>query len=168
MTDKFHGFAAPGQHVTGSLDFYKVVTTLDITPLESTEAGTYIPEFKPGTFATNYQDTRVVDSQLRLDKLVEVISSRAQPVIMYNIKKETADDTVATDSGLAAASKGAQIFTMIFAIEHGEAWEIHNGNFPTLNDSLNGILDFVHTTPDSNNNIAVYRIAADKDQPKVR
>ena len=166
MTDKVHGFSMPGQHITGGLDFFTVYTTLDITPLEFEAHGTYTPAFTEGTYATNYQDTRVVDSQLRLDKLIETISTRAQPVIMGAVTTVTADASTADTIDLPAATAGTTLYTFTFAIEHPDAWAIV-GNDPSLNDTLNGVLDFVNVVPKAGNNIVVARTSADTDFPKV-
>lgn len=166
MTDKVHGFSMPGQHITGGLDFFSVYTTLDITPLEFEQHGTYVPSFTQGTYATNYQDTRVVDSQLRLDKLIETISTRAQPVIMGAVTTVTADASTADTIDLPAATAGTTLYTFTFAIEHPDAWAII-GNDPDINDTLNGVLDFVNVVPKAGNNVVITRISADTDFPKV-
>lgn len=166
MTNKVHGFSMPGQHITGGLDFFTVYTTLDITPVEFTEHGTYVPEFSAGTYATNYQDSRVVDSQYRLEKLIETIATRAQPVIMSGVETVVADADTATKIDMPLATAGTTLYSFTFAIEHPDAWEII-GNDATLQDSIDGVLDFVNTVPKANNNVVVARIAADKDFPKV-
>lgn len=78
MTQKVHGFAqAPAQFLTGGLPMYTAtVTGVDLTALEGTEE-----QHAPA-----------------LDKLIEVISIRAQPVIV----------------GKANAT------TLRFAVEHNE------------------------------------------------
>ena len=166
MTNKVHGFSMPGQHITGGLDFFTVYTTLDITPLEFDAHGTYVPSFTAGTYATNYQDTRVVDSQLRLDKLIETISTRAQVVIMGAVTTVVADANTADTIDMPAATAGTTLYTFTFAVEHPDAWAIV-GNDPSLNDTLNGVLDFVNVVPKAANNVVVKRISADTDFPKV-
>lgn len=86
MTQKVNGHVAAGAHLGAALDFYTVTTTVDLTVAPN------------GVFATG------------LDKLIEVISLRGQPVIM-------------------AVSAGANSSTVVkFAIEHTQAWEVATPN----------------------------------------
>lgn len=132
MTEKVNGMVAAGQHLTGGLNFYKVRTTLDI------------------------RATGVIsdESQKRLDKLVETISTRAQPVIMSAVvaATATADDLAA----IPGASSGDTVYTLSFAIEHNMAWEVQNSPYPTLAESLDGIEGFIYDIADtSDNNVVV-------------
>lgn len=78
MVQKVHGAVAAGEMLGRNLDFYTLETDQDILAV----AG---------------------DSQKRLDKLVEVISLRGQPIIM-------------------GAPSGSGPYTFKFAIEHAGAW----------------------------------------------
>jgi hypothetical protein len=142
MTDKVYGFTSSGQHLTGNLNTYIVRTLLDIT---ATGSASYTPGSAP-----NYQDTRVVDSQFRLDSLVQVISGRGQPVIMGNI----VTTTETTPADLPAASGSVTVYNLVFSIEHNQSWEVA-GNNPDLAESLDGVVGFVFTTPTTNNNVSV-------------
>lgn len=128
MVERIHGKANAGQSLTGGLDFIKVRTTLDI---------------RAGAFGS--------ESQKRLDTLVQVISTRAQPVILRDVV--VASETDPAD--LPAASGAVDVYTLEFAIEHRGAWTIAS-NDPTLAESLDGlegfVYDFANTT---NNNVAV-------------
>lgn len=162
MTDKVHGFASAGQAITGGLDFFRVATTLDITPLAETQPGTYAPQFTAGTFDNNYQDVRVVDSQFRFDKLIETIATRAQPVIISEVKQVAASD----DDKKALPSATGNVFEFIFAVDKPDAWDIRNSD-PDINGTINGVLDFVSTVPAAKNNIVITRVGAD-DAVSVR
>lgn len=75
--NKVNGKVSFGEHLTGNLQFYAVTTSVDITP---------------------------ATGQANLDKLVEVISTNGQPVIM-------------------GAVTGTGPYVLKFAIEHTGAWE---------------------------------------------
>ena len=114
MTEKVNGMVAAGQHLTGGLNFYKVRTTLDISA------------------------TGVIsdESQKRLDKLVEAISLRAQPVIMSAV-------TVATEAAPTdLVGTNVPVYTLSFAIEHNKAWEVAGSPNPTLAETLDGVMGF--------------------------
>lgn len=130
MTEKVNGVVAAGQHLTGGLNFYKIRTTLDI------------------------RATGVIsdESQKRLDKVVETISTRAQPVIMSAVT--TSVETNPAD--LPGATGSVNVYTLSFAIEHNQAWEVENSVYPTLAESLDGIEGFVFDIAVTNdNNVAV-------------
>lgn len=132
MTEKVNGASFAGQALTGGLNFYKIVTNLDI------------------------QATGVLsdESQKRLDKLVETISLRAQPIIMSKVAVSvaTADDVAI----LPGAAVGDDIYTLRFAIEHNKAWELTNSPDPNLAECLDGIEGFVYDiATTAGNNVAV-------------
>ncbi|MNK29864.1 hypothetical protein D3C87_482670 [compost metagenome] len=127
MTEKVNGTSFAGQFLTGGLNFYKVRTTLDI------------------------RATGVVGdaSQKRLDKLVETISTRAQPVIMSAVTTTT--ETAPAD--LPGAGAGAvTVYTLSFAIEHNMAWEVAGSKNPDLAESLDGVEGFVYDIATTNDN----------------
>jgi hypothetical protein len=155
MTDKVHGFSGPEQALTGNLNTYIVRTLLDITPLYA--SGNYVPSYSAGA-GPNYSDVRVVDSQYRLDKLVETISGRGQPVILGNVI-QTSETNPLDLPASATISGSVAVYNLIFTNEHNQAWEVA-GNNETLAESLNDLslassTGFVYTTPTSNNNVSV-------------
>lgn len=130
MVDKVNGVAAAGQFLTGGLNFYKVRTTLDIRA------------------TGNIADA----SQKRLDKLVEAISTRAQPVIMSAVTTSTESNP----SDIPSAGANASVYTLSFAIEHNMAWEVSGSSNPTLAETLDGVNGFVYDIAvTNNNNVAV-------------
>ena len=158
MTNKVHGFSWPEQALTGNLNTYVVRTLLDITPLASDS--TYSPAYNLGA-GPNYSDVRVVDSQYRLDKLVETISGRGQPVILGNVVQTTETYTGSSyDLPAASGLSGSfTVYNLLFTIEHNQSWEVQ-GNNETLAESLNDLnlassTGFIYTTPTSNNNVSV-------------
>lgn len=127
--------ARNGESLGRQLDFYTIRTTLDITP------GVY------GSVSQN-----------RLNALIEVIGTRAQPII---VSVEASSIETAPQDLTAAGTNTVSVFELKFALEHFGAWD---GATPTLGSSLNGILDFVTTavkvTPGVADNIAVTRFVA--------
>lgn len=128
------------QNLTGGLDFYTVYTTVDITP-------TSTRKYNTGTLATNYLDTLDLTdpatlSQYNLDRLVETIALRGQPVFYSGVSTVTALPATVTDMTPAS---GATIYTIQFAIEHNFAWDVDPSTIPNLPESLNGVGSFVYT-----------------------
>lgn len=149
MVDKVNGVSFPGQHLTGGLNYYTVRTLLDIRPTVSGEIGA------DGVFDQSTADISNA-AQQRLDKLVEVISTRAQPVIMGRVRVSTEAKADITDLPAVAALPGpnVDVYVFKFAIEHNQAWEV-SGNNPDLAETLHGIAGFVFTAPTTNNNISI-------------
>lgn len=81
MVDKVNGKAIPDQHLTGSLQYVAIVVTQDITP---------------GAFGST--------GQVNLDKLVECVSQRSQPMIL----------------GAPTGSVGSQTLNVAFG--HEDVW----------------------------------------------
>lgn len=124
---QYAGKAGPGQALTGSLDFYTIRTTLNIST---------------GNFGTT--------SQNRLDALLRVVSMRGQPVILGGVTTSLYDS--ATLGDIPAASDGDTIYVIRFSIEHADSWA---NAVPSLPASLNGVAGFVYTTPTTANNVSV-------------
>ena len=143
MSDNVNDFvSAPYVALTGVQNFYTIRTLLDIRP-------TGTASYSAGT-GPNYTDVRTLDSQERLDKLVETISTRAQPIFLSGVV--VTSESSPTD--LPAASGTVNVYTIKFSVEHDQIWVV-TGNNPTLAESFNGVLDFVNTSPSTNNNISV-------------
>jgi hypothetical protein len=135
MTQKINGGVAAGQFLVGGLNFYKVRTTLDIRAIDPHTEGFL-----------------EVDSQARLDKLVEAISLRAQPVILSAVTTTTESNP----SDLPAAGANATVYTLSFAIEHNQAWEVEGSKNPTLAETLDGVAGFVYDIAvTGSNNVSV-------------
>jgi hypothetical protein len=158
MTEKVYGFSSPEQALTGNLNTYIVRTTLNILP---TGTATYATGGGP-----NYSDVRIVDSQYRLDKLVETISSRGQPIILGNV----VTTTEVSPADLPVASGTVTVYNLMFTIEHDQSWEVTGTNenlAETLNDlsSVSGFdsqpsVGFVYTSPTTSNNVSVQLVTS--------
>lgn len=111
MVNKVQGWSQPGEFLVGSMDFWTLVLAgIDITPTGVTgdaadvnPAGVYPIVVNGVSYAnsTDYNTARA--KQVNFDKVIAVISTRAQPVIL----------------GAVAFSTNS---TLKFAIEHPEAW----------------------------------------------
>lgn len=91
---KVNGRVSSGEFLTGNLQFYTITTTNNILPLGVTDA--------------------TANSQKALDKLVEIISLRGQPIILGQPYKSGSD------------------YIVKFANEHTDSWE----STPTLAESI--------------------------------
>jgi hypothetical protein len=130
MSDKVNGTSKGGEFLTKNLNYYKIRTLVNLTA------------------STSPTDA----NQINIDKLVETISLRAQPVVL-DFSTSVEDKAAITDIPAASAlpSGNNTVYVLKFAIEH-DAWE---GATPSLASSLNGVGDFVFTSPTTNNNLAV-------------
>lgn len=141
MANKVHGFNhGSKQNLTGGLDFFTVYTSANVTP-------TGVRKYVPGTMASNYLDTLDLTdadtkAQYNLDKLIEVISTRGQPVFISGITSGATVPATVTDFTPAS---GATVYSVQFAIEHNFAWDVSPSTIPNLPETLNGIGDFVYT-----------------------
>lgn len=142
MVEKVHGTSFPGQALTGSLNFYAVRSLMDIRP--STNKNPSDP------------------AQKRLDKLIETISLRAQPVIIGEVtvanelRSSTVDLPARTDqTKYPGTATEVPVYTMVFAVEKNMAWEVMGVANPTLPETLNGVEGFVYEWPQNNNNVTV-------------
>lgn len=131
------------QNLTGGLDFFTVYTTANITP-------TGVRKYTSGTFETNYQDQldltdAATASQYNLDKLIQIISTRGQPVFISGISSGATVPSTVTDF---TPAEGATVYTLQFATEHNFSWDVDLFNTPvleTLAATLNGVGGFVYT-----------------------
>jgi hypothetical protein len=130
MVEKVHGTVYPKQALTGGLNYFTVRTTLDIRPSASRDP----------------QDP----AQKRLNKLVEIISMRAQPIINGDVRVSSEAAPVADLPVTGSMSGSVTVYTFNFAIEHNLAWDAN-----ALVESLNGIEGFVNTTPTTANNVSI-------------
>lgn len=114
---KVNGTSFPKEFLTKNMDFFTVRTTQDITVDGSNDPADV--------------------SQQRLDKLVETISLRAQPVILGEVVVETETAPVSDLPETQSLSTGdsVTVYTIRFATEHRAAWE----DADTLAEALDGV-----------------------------
>lgn len=168
MTNKVHGFVnLHSQNLTGGIDVWKFVTTVDITP---TGARVY----SPASLANNWHDQidltdAATLSQYLLDKVIETISLRGQPVLLSSVN--TTPITSANASQFLDASgnpifptavAGATAYSFVFMIEHDGSWDVAGANNPTLSETIGNITGFEYGTSNPGN-FAVQAVAANFD-----
>jgi len=128
MVERVHGAAVPKEFLTKDMDFFLLRTLVNITP------------------TGNFADA----SQRAFEKLIETISTRAQPVIIGSVTATTEVDPV--DLPAASGLGPVPVYNFRFAIEHPDAWTSPD---ISLEESLHGIAGFVYTTPTAGNNVSV-------------
>lgn len=165
MTDKVHGFASlHEQDFSGGIDVWKFVTTVDVTP---TGARVYTP----ASLETNWHDSiDLTDpatlSQYLLDKVIETISLRGQPILLsaINSTEITADNaSLFLDSSgkpiFPTAIAGATAYSFVFMIEHDGSWDVSGAQNPTLAEAIGTINGFEYGTSEPGN-FVVQAVAA--------
>jgi hypothetical protein len=118
MTVRVNGSGASGQKLTGGLDYFTLTTTVNITPTgvvaKSTTYGTISGSNTVKINGVTYDGTltnatsdydAARAAQTAFDKIIEIISTRGQPVIM----------------GLPAWN-GSSAYVFRWAGEHRDAW----------------------------------------------
>lgn len=130
MVERVNGTVKPNQSLTGGLNFFTVRTTLDIRYSATGDLSN--------------------EAQKRLNKLVEVISTRAQPVIIGDVAVSTETAPIADLPVTASSTGDVTVYALNFSIEHNLAWEAE-----ALAEVLNGVAGFVYDVPTDQNNVAV-------------
>lgn len=130
MVERVNGTVKPNQSLTGGLNFFTVRTTLDIRYSATGDLSN--------------------EAQKRLNKLVEVISTRAQPVIIGDVAVSTETAPIADLPVTASSTGDVTVYALNFSIEHNLAWEAE-----ALAEVLNGVAGFVYNVPTDQNNVAV-------------
>lgn len=127
--EKIHGVTDAGEFLTGDMDFFTVRSLIDITT---------DPDGDPADV-----------SQIALDKLVETISTRAQPIILGSVTEEAGVSDYTDFVGFS----GGTVYVLKFATEHTDAWgPLDNTQVTELMDALDGVAGFVS---DTTNNVVV-------------
>ena len=143
---KINGPALPGQHITGSLNYYTFRTLLNITP------DGMVADVVAGTGAAGVPSYVTDPTQSLFDAVVRAISLRAQPVIVGAVFTTT--ETNPADLPAANGQGASTVYNMHVMIDHDQAWVITSGNNPDLPTTLNGTFGFVYTSPTTNNNVS--------------
>lgn len=160
MSNRLHGSVTPAEALGKNFDFFTVQTTLDITPTGVTAPkeltnpkGVYPFTAYNQTFANALAYDAAHASQKRLDKLFQVVGTRAQPVILGDVVESTeaAPVTGLPVTNSLPSGSNVTVYTVKFVIEHAGAWDTP----VTLADSLNGVEGFVYTIPTTGNNVSV-------------
>jgi hypothetical protein len=161
MVTQVNGTTRAGEFLTGSLDYFTLVTVvpcfptqvkaplsevlaaLNATALSATKSITV----NSVTYTTNATYTDALAKQSNLDTLINVFSTRANPVVVNayviagvaNVGAVTfAGYSTATDLGSAYNSATRDLYTVKLAGERSGAWFVGSqGNFSTTADNTN-------------------------------
>src|SRR6056300_1270386 len=106
MPTQIHGTGRPGEHLTGAIEYFTAYTLVDVT-----DSGITDP---------NNPDTAGYNQAQNLNVLLQVISLRAQPIVV-SVSKRTAQDMA--DYSFGSGFTGPQsIWILKFATEYKGAW----------------------------------------------
>lgn len=156
---KVNGSANAGEFLTGNMDFFTFMTTLDITPtgvvaeLDAVNPEGVFPFDAYGrTFATADEYNTARDSQARFDFVVQTVGLRAQPVLLGAPALESLPAPIAglPDTNSTASGALIDVYSLKLAIEHTKAWDNVD---VTLLDLFDGNFGFVYTVPSTQNNV---------------
>jgi len=112
MTNKVHGFVGtPDQSLVGGLPMLTVTVDVDIATKSATTDSDSMAD-----------DQDVITHNVALDKLIEGLSTRAQPIIM---------GTPAVDG---------DNWTLNFAVEHDDVFKANDGTFTAFNTELSALM----------------------------
>jgi hypothetical protein len=162
-----HGYAFPGAHLTGQLDFFHLRTTLDIIPNGIVapfvdDFGNTLPvdeqpvlpytDINGVVYTTESQYNAGLAVQQRFNDLVYLVCMKAQPVITGTPTSDTETAPVADLPVTNTLTPGASVTVYEFhwAVEHTQAQDPLELVF-----ALNGIDGFVATTTPNTTNVAI-------------
>lgn len=135
MTVQFNGFANAGDFLGKNLQYYTLITTVDIRP-----SGLVAPYWEVPVFPVTDVDGNVYNAgpaggadeiayteawlrQQAFDKVIEVISERGQPVLLGPPREVTGPSGAV--AGLEAYGTGpGPLYVFRFALEHELAWRV--------------------------------------------
>lgn len=123
MPTQIHGTGRPGEHLTGDIEYFTAYTLVDIT-----DSGVTNP---------NSGDTDGYNQAQNLNVLLQVISLRAQPIVVSITKRETQD---MADYSFGSGYTGTQtIWITKFATEYKGAWAGNGNNTYHLDQDCDGV-----------------------------
>ena len=96
--NKVNGHAVSGEHLTSNIDYWTITTSIDLANTASSTDGVS------------------VTSESALDKVIEIVAQRGQPIIQSPI------------------TSASGVFTLKFATEHAGSWNV-TGNLQTDNSA---------------------------------
>ncbi len=106
--------AANSEHLTSNIDFFTILSHVDLlntTATATTFAGDLSGDLQDGDAPPAGLPTGSTNVETALDKLMEIISQRGQPVIMGGIVTNSVAGT----------------YTFSFATEHAGSWNVTGG-----------------------------------------
>lgn len=137
MTVKFNGFGFADEFLGKNLQFYTLMTTVDIRPSGLVAPFWEIPVFpvqdvdgNSYTSADEVAYTQAWMRQLAFDKMIEVIAERGSPIILGGVTEIPAGVPGATPDFEAAGTGGTPIYVVRFALEQEFAWRVQTSGQP--------------------------------------
>lgn len=170
MTVKVHNVIAPGEFLTGNIDFFTITS---IVPCDNTDVSMPLARLKSdlrigaadistvGGFIVsgiNYVDDAAYsfgfDKQNNLNSLLQVVSQKAAPIMINTVdlgSQTDVDDAIpagSTNSSFGSSYSGnvGTVYSIKFATEHEDVWSTQNDLSQDLDtteilDSSNVIID---------------------------
>lgn len=170
MTVKVHNVVAPGEFLTGNIDFFTITT---IVPCDNTDVSMPLTRLKSDlrigsddistvggfvvtgiTYADDAAYSFGFDKQANLNSLLQVVSQKAAPIMINSVdlgSQTDVDDAIPTGSTNAAfgssySGNAGIVYSIKFATEHEDVWETQDDLLQDLDtteilDSSNVIID---------------------------
>lgn len=172
MTVKIHNIVAPGEFLTGNIDFFTITS---IVPCDNTDVSIPLSRLKSdlrigsnnistvGGFivsGVNYVDDTAYsfgfDKQNNLNSLLQVVSQKATPIMINAVNLGSqidVDDAIPTGStnatfGSSYSGNAGIVYSIKFATEHEDVWATQDILAQDLNNTE--ILDSSNIITDPN------------------
>lgn len=159
MTVKVHNIVAPGEFLTGNIDFFTITT---IVPCSNTDVSMSLARLKSdlrigasdistvGGFVVsgiNYANDAAYsfgfDKQSNLNALLQVVSQKATPIMINSVdlgNQTNVDDAIPAGStnavfGTSYSGSAGIVYSIKFAVEHEDVWVIQDDLSQDLNNT---------------------------------
>lgn len=159
MTVKVHNIVAPGEFLTGNIDFFTITT---IVPCSNTDVSMSLARLKSdlrigasdistvGGFVVsgiNYANDAAYsfgfDKQSNLNALLQVVSQKATPIMINSVdlgNQTNVDDAIPAGStnavfGTSYSGNAGIVYSIKFAVEHEDVWVIQDDLSQDLNNT---------------------------------
>ncbi len=172
MTVKVHNIVAPGEFLTGNIDFFTITT---IVPCDNTNVSMPLARLKSDlridpadistvggfvVFGVIYADDAAYsfgfDKQNNLNSLLQVVSQKATPIMINSVdlgNQIDVDDAIPASSTNAAfgssySGNAGIVYSIKFATEHEDVWVTQDNLSQDLNSTE--VLDSSDVVTDPN------------------
>ena len=159
MTVKVHNIVAPGEFLTGNIDFFTITT---LVPCDNTDVSMPLSRLKsdlrigPANISTvggfivsgiDYANDAAYsfgfDKQSNLNSLLQVVSQKATPIMINSVdlgNQTDVDDAIPAGSTNAAfgssySGNAGIVYSIKFATEHEDVWVIQDNLSQDLDDT---------------------------------
>ena len=147
MTIKVHNVIAPGEFLTGNIDFFTITS---IVPCDNTDVSMPLDRLKSDlrigsddistvggfvvagiTYADDAAYSFGFDKQSNLNQLLQIVSQKATPIMINSVdlgNQNDVDDAIPAGSTNAAfgstySGNAGTVYSIKFATEHEDVWE---------------------------------------------